>query len=146
MIHQIFLFKTLIVILLQISMVFGNSAIIKDISLPVYRINGYPFVKIQDLGKLPDISWVEQEFKSVEMNFLGVKINLHSGGSFFRINDELYHMPLWVEYHNNDFFVPYHGFFRVLEKLNLVRSFLDPAQDVVSMELIRYNITEISFY
>ena len=143
--RQFFLFKTIIAIFFQISTVFGNNAMLKEISLPVYRINGYPFVKIQDLGKLPDISWQEKEFESVELDFLGAKINLHNGGSFFRINDELYHMPLWVEYRNNEFFVPYHGFFRVLEELNLVNSFLDPSQDVVSMELIRYNISEISF-
>lgn len=143
--HKILQLQLIFLVVFQISSLLGSAAIIKDISLPVYRINGFPFIKVDDLGLLPDISWSAQEFESIKIDFLGAKINLHNGGSFFRINDELYHMPLWVEFQNNEFYVPYHGFFRVLEKLNLVNSFLDPAKDIVSMELIRYNITEISF-
>jgi N-acetylmuramoyl-L-alanine amidase len=145
MTRKIYQFNFTLLIFFLMSFSFGATAIIKDISLPVYRINGFPFIMVRDLGELPNVSWENQEFEAVEIDFLGAKINLHNGGSFFRINDDLYHMPLWVEYRENEFYVPYHGFFRVLEELNLVNSFLDPSQDMVSMELIRYNITDISF-
>ena len=145
MIRKFTHFKLLFFVLIQFSIGFAETAIIKDISLPVYRINDFPFVKISDLEKLPNVSWKLQDFEAIEIMFLGAKINLHNGGSFFRVNDELFHMPLWVEYQNDEFYVPYHGFFRVLEELKLVSSFLDPSKDIVLMDLIRYNITDISF-
>ena len=145
MTNILFYLKFLICIITLISPGFTEPAIIKDISIPVHRINEFPFIKIADLEKLPNVSYKLQDFESVEINFLGTKINLNNGGSFFRVNDELYHMPLWVEYQNNNFFVPYHGFFRVLEELKLVKSFLDPSKDIVIMDLIKFNITDISF-
>ena len=145
MIRKYLQLNLLFIAIFQFTFLIGEMATIKEITLPVYRINGYPFIKVNDLMQLPKLSATIKEFEAIELEFLGAKINLHNGGSFFQINDELYHMPLWVEFSENEFYVPYHGFFRVLEKLNLVNSFLDPAQDIVSMELILYNISEISF-
>jgi len=143
--HYFNTFKFIIVLFFQLTVLFGESAIIKNITLPVFRINGNPYIKVADLTPLPGISSTLNEYESLDIDFLGAKINLNNGGSYFRINNELYHMPLWVEIKDEDFFIPYHGFFRVLEQLGLVNSSLDPAIDIVSMELIRYNITKLSF-
>jgi len=145
MIKKFIYLKIFFIILIQFSNGIEETAIIQNISLPVYRIGGFPFIKISDLNELPKISWKLKDFESIEINFLGTKIELHNGGSFFTINDELYHMPLWVEYKNNEFYVPYHGFFKVLEELRLINSFLDPSQEIVYLEVIQYNITNISF-
>jgi N-acetylmuramoyl-L-alanine amidase len=143
--HSFNTFKFLLLLIFQLTILFGESSIIKNITLPVFRINGNPYIKVADLTPLPGISSTLNEFESLELDFLGAKISLNNGGSYFRVNNELYHMPLWVELKKNDFYIPYHGFFRVLEKLGLINSSLDPAKEIVSMELIKFNITKLSF-
>ena len=80
----------------------------------------------------------------IKINFLKGPAIFSINSSFINFNNQVYHMINKVKLKDNEFYIPYHGFFRVLEELNFLNSFLDPVKDVVLMELIRYNISEIS--
>ena len=132
-------------LIIPFSLLISENNIIKKTTLPVYRINDYPFVCVRDLVLLPGVFSSHKQYEALEIDFLGTIINLHNGGSFIRINNELYQMPLWVVYKENMFFLPYQGFFRILKQLNLINSSLDPVEEIVAIELVQYNINSLSF-
>ena len=137
--------KLLLVNLIQFLISFSFGSSIEAVSLPVYRINNFAYLKLSDIERLPTISTKLKLHESAEIFFLGAKIKIDNGSSFFSINNDEYHMPLWVEYQNSEFYIPYHGFFRVLEDLKFITSKLDPLNETVLIDLIRYNINNISF-
>ena len=137
--------RTIYLFWLQLIIFFSITWANSEVSLPVHRIENKPYIFSNDLEKLPEISIKNVAGDRLELTLYTSKITFYVGGSFVEVNKKLYQMPLWVIQHKNGFYLPYHGFSRIMEELDLFKASLNPADDITTIEFIQFNITGVKF-
>lgn len=130
---------------LTLIILFSIARANSEVFIPVHRIENRPYIFSKDLEKLTVFSIKTEARDRIELTLYTSKISFYTGGSFVEVNKKLYQMPLWVIQHDNGFYLPYHGFSRIMEDLDLLRASLDPTTDIISFEFIQFNITSVSF-
>lgn len=130
---------------LLLFLIVATSSAKTEYFLPVHRIDNKPYIFSEDLEKLPEISIKNINAFETDVSLFTSKISFYAGGSLIEINNNLFQMPLWIVQQESNFYIPYHGFSRIAKELDLLIVSLNPADDIITLQFIEYNIVGVSF-
>ena len=111
----------------------------------LYVINDNKYISALEYADSQNIhtSFYEDKEK-LEFHFQNFKLIISPHSSFFRVNENIYHMYMPVVYDGNDFFIPANPFLEIINDIGMPSTLMDSSEQYILTTSPHYNVHGVS--
>tara|TARA_Y100001970_G_scaffold267464_1_gene357524 strand:- start:2455 stop:3912 length:1458 start_codon:yes stop_codon:yes gene_type:complete len=135
----------IIILYIFLSIISANPNVENSVKIPIYKVENNKYISIHDYGNMNNNQIVFYDDKSkVELKSGKHRIIFTYNASFFKINDDIYHMFIPTIHQNDDFLIPIIPFLNIINNImSAPIGFIDTSEKYLITYGNNYNISNI---